>query len=121
MARLWLDEVNWKIDAFQEQRAIATPLSGAAGGGKRAAAEKEFVALKNDIKKDLSEAKKILSAPIGIDTFSLRPISPEEREESYENLLKEKTGKPEIRFIQRKRAESIRNNAFGKRTPAYRK
>ena len=92
MARLWLDEVNWKIDAFQEQRAIATPLSGAAGGGKRAAAEKEFVALKNDIKKDLSEAKKILSAPVGIDTFSLRPISPEEREESYENLLKEKLG-----------------------------
>lgn len=88
MARLWLDEVNWKIDAFQEQRAIAKSDSA----NKRAAAEKEFTVLKNDIKKDLSEAKKILSSPLGIDTFSLRPISQEEREESYENLLKEKLG-----------------------------
>lgn len=90
MARLWLDEVNWKIDTFQEQRAIAK--SDSVEKGKRSAAEKEFIVLKNDIKKDLSEAKKILSSPLGIDTFSLRPISPEEREESYENLLKEKLG-----------------------------
>lgn len=90
MARLWLDEVNWKIDGFQEQRAIATPLSGAETKSKRASAEKEFLNLKDNIKKDLAEAKKILGSPLGIDTFSLKPITTEERETTYEQFLREK-------------------------------
>lgn len=88
MARLWLDEVNWKIDGFQEQQAIAK--SESESKSKRAAAEKEFTVLKDNIKKDLTEAKKILGAPLGIDTFSLKPITPEEREVTYEQLLREK-------------------------------
>ncbi|MBI4994641.1 hypothetical protein HZC21_03285 [Candidatus Peregrinibacteria bacterium] len=94
MARLWLDEVNWKIDAFQEQKTSAK--------GKRAAAEKEFIVLKDNIKKDLSEAKKILSAPLGIDTFSLRPITAEERETTYEQLLKEKLSSQKSALLREK-------------------
>lgn len=102
MARLWLDEVNWKIDGFQEQRVIATPLSGAENKTKRAAAEKEFAVLKDNIKKDLTEAKKILGAPLGIDTFSLHPITAEEREASYEQLLKEKLSSQKSALLREK-------------------
>lgn len=69
MARLWLDDVNGNIDAYQK---------------------KPSPELKTKIKKSLTEAQKILSQPFGEDIVSLYPITPEEREQFYEALLKEK-------------------------------
>lgn len=85
MARLWLDDVNNKIDPFQRQTAIVN--SSLSTNTQKTQAQAELQVLGAGIKKSLSELQKILNQPLGIDTFSRMPVSTEERETFYESLL----------------------------------
>lgn len=88
MARLHLDEVNSQIDAYSRQKDIIN--SGFSAKAQIAAAEIEKQKIVETIKKPLTQVQKILSVPIGVDTYTREPIPPEQREAKYENLLIER-------------------------------
>lgn len=88
LARLWLDEANSKIDSYMAQAAIKK--SDFTTNAQKTLAGVEMKKTGDGIKKSLVEAKKILSQPIGINTFSREPVTDEQREQSYETSLKEK-------------------------------
>lgn len=90
-ARLLLDEANSQIDPFQRQTAIFnSPFST---NTQKQNAEVQLQILGAGIKKTLGDVQKNLSKPLGIDTFTQKPITPEEREAEFEKLLKEKLNK----------------------------
>lgn len=90
-ARLLLDEANSQIDPFQRQTAIFR--SAFATNTQKQNAELELQILGAGIKKTLGDVQKRLGQPLGIDTFTQKPITPEEREAEFERLLKEKLNK----------------------------
>lgn len=87
MARLILDEINSQIDSYQMQASIIN--SQISTNVEKETAKTELQILTAAIKKSLQDVKKIFSQPFGIDTFSRRPISQEEREGLYKTSLKE--------------------------------
>lgn len=87
MARLILDEVNNNIDPFQKQDAVLK--SAFSTEAQKQAAKAEFQILGASLKKSLKEVQAILKNPLGIDTFSRKPVTPEERDALYESLLKD--------------------------------
>lgn len=86
-ARLWLDEVNSNIDAFQRQTAIAN--SEFSTNAQKQEALAELQVLGATIKNALTEVQKIFAKPLGIDIYSTHPISPQQREEIFTSLLAE--------------------------------
>lgn len=71
-ARLLLDEVNSGIDAYQYQKRVADSTS----------------LLADNFKLTLGSVQKILSQKLGMDFYSTKPVSIEERETLFESLLK---------------------------------
>lgn len=87
IARLWLDEANSNIDAFQRQTAIVN--SEFIAGAQKQEALAELQVLGATIKNALSEVQKLFAKPIGIDIYSKEPVSPQQREEIFTALLTE--------------------------------
>lgn len=87
MARLWLDDINGDIDVFQTHAAIAA--AETAIPSQKAEAEVELQIVGARIKKSLSEAQKIFNQPLGIDLYSQKPVSSQEREREYATLLRD--------------------------------
>ena len=90
-AKYWLDEINSQIDPFMAQAEIAK--SQYSTQSARQNAESELQILGTSIKKALGEVQRILNQPLGVDTYSVTPITLAERESEFENLLKDALGK----------------------------
>lgn len=87
MANLWLAEASFKIDSFQTAMNILDSASVSTLAKQNA--ENQLVDLETKIKDALRNFQNILKAPLGIETFSLSPVSPEQIETQYLELLKE--------------------------------
>lgn len=86
LARLLLDEVNNQIAPLQNKKSIL--VSALATVSEKQNATREFEQLKEEIKKNLKDLQTIFNQPLGIDTFSKQPVTPQEREIFYESLLR---------------------------------
>lgn len=86
-ANLWLAQTSEKIDAFD--RALSIKKSDSSTNAAKNAAETELISLENEIKEDLKNFQRVLNSPLGIDTYSLNPVSPQEQEDRYWSLLRE--------------------------------
>lgn len=87
LARLMLDEVNTKFDSFQKQKAIVD--SDQSTERDKQSAASELAKIGTEVKQILQNAQKIFNQPLGVDIFSQTPITPENRENQYESLLKD--------------------------------
>lgn len=87
-ARMLLDGVNTEIDPFQENTAmLSSPYSTAA---QKDEALTELQILGASIKTSLAEVQTLLREPLGIDTFSEKPMTPQERDAEFATLLRDK-------------------------------
>ncbi|PIQ77213.1 hypothetical protein COV82_05675 [Candidatus Peregrinibacteria bacterium CG11_big_fil_rev_8_21_14_0_20_46_8] len=89
-ARVLLDDVNSKIDPYQKQVAIVT--SDFVTDSERAIAEVQEQELGAEIKKKLVHVQDIFKAPLGIDTFSVEPVTPMQRDQKFQALLVQALG-----------------------------
>lgn len=85
IARVWLDEVNLKIDAFQDQ--VALLVSDEATELDKQTAQLAADQMGAEIKELLKKSQEMVAKPFGVDTFSVNPVSPNEREKLFRSLL----------------------------------
>ncbi|PJC36753.1 hypothetical protein CO046_03975 [Candidatus Peregrinibacteria bacterium CG_4_9_14_0_2_um_filter_53_11] len=83
-ARLWLDELNLRIDPLIASHRT-TQLAGQVESTRRAAAD-ELGTQAQEVKTILLAVQKIFNQPLGVDTFSLEPVLPQDREAQYTAL-----------------------------------
>ncbi|MFA6521704.1 MAG: hypothetical protein WCT53_04955 [Candidatus Gracilibacteria bacterium] len=85
-AKYWLEEANSYVDSFQRLTAVVK--SDFSTKSEKQNAKTELSTISANIKKALTEVKNILNQPLGIAVYSTSPVSPEQTEQEFEDLLK---------------------------------
>lgn len=83
--RVLLDEVNADIDSFLSNTAIAK--SDLSTPSEKSIAQDELQILGSNIKNALKEVQTMFAKPLGIDTYSLLRVTPEERDARFQVKL----------------------------------
>lgn len=91
MANLWLNDVSFNIDAYKH--AMATLNSDTAAMLEKQTAQSQLTVLEASVKESLKNMQDILSQDLGVDTYTLQPVTREQREERYFGLLRESFAK----------------------------
>lgn len=98
LARLKLDEINGSIDAWNFHYPVVVSESSSAEEKKNA--KERLMELDKNLRILFPAVQKLLNVPLGIDTYSREPITPEEREKAYEQLLIEKLNREKQALMQ---------------------
>ncbi len=85
VARLWFDVMNSNIDPFT--KAVLTSKT-AKTLTEQTAAQADIDKISGDVRNSLLAMQKIFSQDLGIDTYTVMPVSREEREAEFATLLK---------------------------------
>lgn len=90
-ARLLLDEINGKVDSFQQESEVLK--SPYATKIEKTNAEANRQVLGAEIKKSFLDLQKILREPLGVETYTPKPVTPDELNAQYETALLEQLEK----------------------------
>jgi hypothetical protein len=84
-ARILLDDVNMLIDPYNRQAEIFN--SDSATKGQKDKAAEQMQALGTKIKEILASVQKIFAEPLGVETYTVAEVTPEQREAEFSAIL----------------------------------
>lgn len=104
-ARLLLDEINGRVDSFQQESDILK--SPYATKTEKTNAEANRQVLGAEIKKSFLDLQKILREPLGVETYTPKPVTPEELNAQYETALKEQLEKEKSALLSSENSDPV--------------